>query len=158
MKKLTTLCIGALLSAGLAGPAVAENWSPTGSITLSNVGTITVQKGITLSCGLTGTGTLNGSSASVNSLALTGGLCGSISFTGAPYNIEPTSSTSVTIQNVTVTAITGNCQGNLVGAFDQSTGRITFSNATIPSSPAGGSPCRVTGVVATSPAASYTYP
>lgn len=152
-----------ILSAGaLAASAVflvphasAQTFSPAGSFTITNVGTITVSKGITLNCGLSGSGNVtSGGSASVTSISLTGGLCGSISFTATPYAVTA-SGTTVTINNVTVTAITGNCFGNLSGTYNQSTGILTFSNATIPSNPPGGSPCRVTGQVRLSPILTY---
>ena len=156
MKKLIAAFASTTLI--LAGAASAETWSPTGPVSLSNIGPVTVSKGITLTCGVSGSGTLNGSNATVNSLALTGGLCGNVRFTSLPYNLEGTSPTSVTLQNVVVTAITGNCAGDLTGSFNQSTGVITFSGATIPSNPAGGAPCVINGQVATNPAASFTIP
>ncbi len=160
----------AIAAFGLASTAVAETWSPTGPVSLSSIdpmsgapSTLQVSKGITLDCGLSGGGSLAGSSALVNSLSLTAGdfLCIFVAFSNLPYNLEPeggTSLDSVTLEDVVVTAVTGNCRGNLTGDFDQTNGRITFTNATIPSDPVGGSPCVINGVVATSPAVSYTIP
>lgn len=154
------LCAGAVAASAafLVPQASAQTVSPAGPFTLSNVGTISVSKGITLSCGLTGSGNVTaGGAATVTSLNLTGGLCGSIVFSGTPYTISSTSTSSITINGVVVTAITGNCAGSLTGSFNQATGEITFANATLPST-SGGSACRITGKVKTTPALSFTIP
>ena len=123
--------------------------------TITNVGTITVSKGLTLSCGLSGAGNVtSGGAASVTGITLSGTLCGSVLFTATPYAVTA-SGTTVTINNVTVTAITGNCFGNLSGTYNQVTGILTFAGATIPSNPAGGTPCKVTGQVKLSPILTY---
>ncbi|MGK6355698.1 hypothetical protein ACMGDH_10795 [Sphingomonas sp. DT-207] len=154
------LSAGAVLASAafLVPQASAQTVSPTGPFTLTNVGTISVTKGITLSCGLTGSGNVSSSgAASVTSINLTGGLCGSIVFSGTPYAVTSTSTSSITINGVVVTAITGNCAGNLTGSFNQATGEITFANATLPST-SGGNPCSITGKVKTTPALSFTIP
>lgn len=151
------LSAGALAASAvfLVPQASAQTFSPSGPFTITNVGTITVSKGITLSCSLSGGGNVTtGGAASVTSIILSGGLCGSVSFTATPYAVTA-SGTTVTINNVTVTAITGNCFGNLSGTYNQSTGILTFAGATIPSNPVGGSPCKVTGQVKLSPILTY---
>lgn len=151
------LSCGALLASAafLVPQASAQTFSPSGPFTLSNVGSITVSKGISLSCGLTGSGSVSGSgAASVTSISLTGFLCSSITFSGGPFAVSGPSPTTITISGVTVTAITGNCAGNLTGSYNQSTGVITFVNATLPAT-SGGNPCTVNGRVQISPTITY---
>lgn len=157
IKKILAAGALAASAAFLVPQASAQTFSPNGSFTLTNIGTITVSKGITLSCGLTGGGSVSGGAATVTSINLTGGLCGSVLFTGTPYTVTSGSLTSITLNGVTVTAITGNCAGTLTGAYNQSTGVITFTNAAIPST-SGGNPCRVTGRVQISPTVTFTIP
>ncbi|TQV78888.1 hypothetical protein FKG94_12780 [Exilibacterium tricleocarpae] len=171
MKRLLALSVlsAVVATAGFASSASAWTFSPNGSVTLSSPidpGTgslipLQLFKGIPVSCTIFGIGDITFGLASVTSLSLMPGsfFCFAISFTGLPYDLEPAggvSPTSVTLKDVTVTAITGNCRGDLTGDFDQATGVITFNGATIPSDPPGGSDCIVTGPVATSPAISYT--
>lgn len=159
MKSFKAICVGMVASVALAGGASAQTFSPNGGVTLTSDGQLDVMKGLQLSCDLTGTGTIAGGSKTVDTLDLTGsgGLCDLVNFTGG-YNVSSTSLTSVTIEDVQVVGITGNCRGDLIGGFDQSTGKITFASASIPSDPPGGSPCVVDGVVSTSPAVSFTIP
>lgn len=159
MKSFKTFCIGAVASIALAGGASAQTFSPEGAHTLS--GAVTVSKGITLNCTMSGTGNVSSGDATVTGLALSGGslgLCGSISFSGLPYAVTSSSTNSITIVDVRAVGITGNCRGNLTGSFNQSNGQITFTNATIPSDPPGGTPCVIDGTVSTSPALSFTIP
>jgi hypothetical protein len=153
------LAAGALAaSAAFVVPqASAQTFSPNGAVTLTSIGNITVSKGITLSCGLSGTGSVSGGALSVSSITLSGGLCGSVTFSGTPYPVTSGTLTSVTLNNVVVTAITGSCAGALVGSYNQATGVITYSNATIPST-TGGSACRVSGRVQVSPVVTFTIP
>jgi hypothetical protein len=157
MKSFKAFCIGTIATVGLATSASTQTFSPPGGHTVS--GPVTVSKGITLNCTLSGTGNVTGGgAATITSLSLTGGLCGLVSFTGLPYAVTSTSLTSITIVDVRAVGITGNCRGNLTGAFNQTTGQITFTNATIPSDPPGGSPCVINGTVATAPPISFTIP
>jgi hypothetical protein len=157
IKKILAAGALAASAAFLVPQASAQTFSPTGPFTLTSIGNITVQKGITLSCGLNGTGSVSGGAASVSSINLTGGLCGSVNFTGTPYTVTSGSLTSITLNGVVVTAITGNCAGSLTGSYNQATGVITYSGATIPST-SGGNPCRVTGRVQVSPTVTFTIP
>ena len=156
MKKLAATLSMAVAATALASTVEAETWSPTGTINLA--GALVVQSDITFFCILSGEATLNGSSASINQLSFTGGLCGGVFFLDLPYNIEPSSLTSVTLENVRMTGLLGNCFGDLTGTFDQLSGEITFSDAILPPSPPSTLPCRFQGVVSTSPSASYTIP
>lgn len=159
MKSFKAFCIGTIATVAMATGASAQTFSPPGSVTLTSDGPLAVSKGLTLSCTLAGTGTItSGGAHTVGSLALSGTLCNAVSFTGFPYSVTSNSLTSVTINNVSVIGITGNCQGNLTGSFNQATGVISFNNAQIPSSPAGGAPCVIDGDVLTSPAVSFTIP
>ena len=143
--------------AALASTVEAETWSPTGTITLT--GSVAVWSSITALCVLSGEATLNGSSASINQLSLTGGtFCGAITFLDLPYNIEPSSLTSVTLENVRITGFLGNCFGDLTGTFDQLNGEISFLNAFLSPGPPLNVPCGFSGTVETSPSASYTIP
>ncbi len=144
-------------AAFLVPQASAQTFSPTGPFTLANTGgQIKVQKGITLSCNLAGSGSVDASgNASVTSLTLSGGtlgLCGSITFTGTPYVVSGVSPSTVTINGMVVTAVTGNCAGNLTGSY--SGGVITFTNATLPST-SGGNACTIDGKVKISPALTF---
>lgn len=157
MKSFKAFCIGTIATIGLATGASAQTFSPPGTHTLS--GTVTVSKGITLTCTMSGTGNITGAgAATITSLSLSGGLCPAISFAGLPYAVTAANLNSITIVDVRAVGITGNCRGNLTGAFNQTTGQITFTNATIPSDPAGGAPCVVNGTVSTTPAVSFTIP
>ena len=167
MKRLLTALSMAVVATGFASTAASTTWMPnspttTTGVLLSNVGNIGVSKGLTFNCGLSGSATIapGGTSAQIDSLAFTAGffLCPQIAFTGLPYTLtapmpcnNPTE--TVTINNVNVTAITGSCAGNLTGTLDQTTGRISFSGAILPTT-TGGSNCSITGVIATSPAVS----
>jgi hypothetical protein len=157
IKKILAAGALAASAAFLVPHASAQTFSPNGSFTLASIGTITVSKGITLSCGLNGTGSVSGGAASVSSISLTGTLCSSVTFSGTPYTVTSGSLTSITLNGVVVTAITGNCAGTLTGSYNQATGGITFANATIPST-SGGNPCRVNGRVQISPTVTFTIP
>lgn len=165
MKRLAKVSIGVLASlALLPATALAGTYSPSGT-GAGGPSPVQVKKGITLNCTLTATTNSDGTISSsgtpsgteITSIALSGGLCGAVSFTGLPYDISTTSSTDITIHNVQVTGITGNCAGNLNAKLVGGVLQFTHAN-TIPSSPAGGSPCSIQGNVSTSPTASYTYP
>ncbi|MEX2964797.1 hypothetical protein [Microbulbifer sp. TYP-18] len=155
MKKLFTAVSLAIVT-GFTGAANAETWST--DVALEDVAPLTVTKGITLLCNMTGSATLAGSNASITSLGLSdaSGTCQMIGFFNFPYNMEGGASDVVTIEGVDVQGITGNCLGDLVGTLNQTTGVISFVNANIPSNPAGGSPCIINGDVKTTPPASYT--
>jgi hypothetical protein len=159
MKSFKAFCIGTIATIGLATGASAQavKFSPDGARTLSNVGNITVSKGITLVCtGLTGSASVTGGVGSVSALALSGGLfgqCANITFTGYPYTLTPNSTTSVTIGGVVVQGITGNCAGSITGTYNNATSRITFSGATLPATSGGSTPCTISGTIQVSPAA-----
>ncbi|WP_444931722.1 hypothetical protein ACJJIF_08140 [Microbulbifer sp. SSSA002] len=160
MKKILTAATICLASFGVSGLANAETWSPSGAIGLANVGTFSVQKGIALNCTLSGSVNSTGGSAEVGSLALSGGflnICSRISFNNLPYDLIGNANNTVTIKDVSVTAITGSCAGDLTGSFNQSNGQITFNNAQIPSV-GSGSACEIDGVISTNPQSSYTVP
>ncbi len=155
IKKILIAGAMAASAAFLVPQASAQTFSPTGPFTLANVGTFTVSKGITLNCSLAGSGSVDASgNASVTSLTLSGGLCGSIAFTTTPYVVSGVSPSTVTINGMVVTAITGNCAGNLTGSYNQSTGIITFAGATLPATSGLGA-CRITGQVKISPTLTF---
>lgn len=157
IKKILIAGAMAASAAFLVPQASAQTFSPTGSFTLANVGTFTVSKGITLNCNLAGAGSVDtAGNASVSSLTLSGGggLCGSITFTTTPYVVSGVSPSTVTINGMVVTAITGNCAGNLTGSYNQSTGVITFANATLPATSGVGA-CRINGQVKISPTLTF---
>ncbi len=165
MKRLLKVSICTLASLSLLpAAALAGTYSPSGSGG-AGPSTVQVKKGITLTCTLTASTTSNGTISStgtpsgtkITSIALSGGLCGAVSFTGMPYDVSATSSTDVIIHDVRVTGITGNCRGDLKAKLVG--GVLQFNHAnTIPSDPAGGSPCSMQGNVSTSPTAPYSYP
>ncbi|MFA0809900.1 hypothetical protein [Microbulbifer epialgicus] len=160
MKKILSAASICLATIGMSSMATAETWSPPGAIALASVGNLEVKKGLTLFCDLSGSVNSTGADASVGSLALSGGalnMCSRVAFEGLPYALVGNANNTVTIKNVTVSAVTGDCTGDLTGSFDQSTGRITFNNAQIPSSGSGGA-CVIDGVVSTNPQSSYTVP
>lgn len=167
MNKFTKLSLCAFASLSLfPAVAMAGTFTPPSS-TATSVGTVTVQKGISLSCRLTATissdGTISSSGppsgTKITALSLSPGniLCGTISFVGLPYDVSATSATGIIIHDVRVNGITGNCRGDLAASV--SGGVITFSASnTIPSDPPGGSPCSIAGTANTSPSVSFTYP
>ncbi|MDP5211320.1 hypothetical protein [Microbulbifer sp. 2205BS26-8] len=163
MKKFITAVSLTIAATGFAGLANAETWAPlnTNGIVVANAPStpISVSKGITLACDMSGMANIDAAgSAEISALSLSGsaGLCGSIGFFNFPYAMEGGANDVVTIKNVDVQGITGNCLGDLVGTLDQATGEITFTMAQIPANPSGGAPCEVNGTVATTPAVSYT--
>lgn len=168
--KTVISAVSIAILATLTAQASAETWSPTGTIAIQSINpatgaadTLEVSKGITLNCTMAGSAVVNPadqSDASVGSLGLSSGfpfLCNTISFTNLPYNLEGNADGTATLENVVVQAVTGDCAGDLTGDFDQSTGYLTFNNATIPST-SGGNDCEVNGTVDTNPQASYTNP
>ena len=165
MKIATAILIGPAASMSLAPAAFAETWSPTGAGT-AGPNVVQVRKGLTLNCTLNATTNLNGSTGQITSLQLTpasGPLteqCPDIEFSNFPYNIEPDGSslTSVIIQGVVVTAITGNCAGNLKAGFNQSTGVLTFTHTNTVPATSGIGNCSLAGNVSTAPPAHYTIP
>lgn len=163
MKKLIPVVALAAAVIGFSSLASAEAWSPAGPVALTNeVGKIIVlNSSLSLECDVSASGALNDDSATINSMTFSSGtlgLCSQIKLEGLPYNVEPSSETSVTLQDVTLIGIVGMCFGDLSGDFDQATGQITFTDATIPSLPTGDSPCVINGVMQTTPQASYTFP
>jgi hypothetical protein len=168
MKVSTALFVGALASMGIVTAGFAETWSPASTTGSVGPNVVQVRKGLTLNCTLHATTQTNstGSTAQITALNLTpaSGLlteqCPDIEFSGFPYNIEPdgTSLTSIIIQGVVVTGLTGNCAGNLKAAFNQSTGVITFSHSNTVPATSGIGNCSLAGNASTSPAASYTIP
>ncbi|GAB2881340.1 hypothetical protein ACCI51_11030 [Microbulbifer echini] len=160
MKKILTAASICLASLGFSGLASAETWSPAGAIGLANVGTLTVKKGISLNCSLSGSVNSTGADASVGSLSLSGGflnMCNRVTFNNLPYDLIGNANNTVVLKNVSVKAVTGDCAGDLTGSFNQSNGRITFNNAVI-SSVGSGSDCEINGVISTNPQSSYTVP
>jgi hypothetical protein len=166
MKKIIVSLMAAA-SLCSAPAAFAQTWSPSGPGVVGT-DTIEVRKLLTLICDIDGGTSINvsGSTHQINSLGLSQGSSGSsncpnIGFTGFPYVVEPaggTSLTQVVIRNVVVQGITGNCAGDLLADFDQTTGELTFSHAnTIPAT-SGIGPCSLEGIVTTTPAVSYTIP
>jgi hypothetical protein len=165
MKNLKKISIGAVAAlAMLPTAALAGTYSPAGSGT-AGPATVQVKKGITLTCTLNATTTSDGTISSsgvpsgtkITGISLTGGLCGAVSFSGFPYDVTTLNATDIQINNVQVVGVTGNCAGNLRAKLVG--GVIQFVHAnTIPSSPAGGSPCSMQGNAPTSPSGSYTYP
>ena len=162
MKRVLTALSMAVIATGFASTASADTWAPNSPITptgvlLTNVGNIAVSKGLNFNCGLSGSAAIapTGNTAQIHSLAFTAGffLCPQIAFTGLPYSMTCNANNTVTINNVNVAAITGNCAGNLTGTLNQATGQISFTGATLPTT-TGGSDCSITGVIATSPAVS----
>ncbi|MFS1523531.1 hypothetical protein ACL7TT_05365 [Microbulbifer sp. 2304DJ12-6] len=163
MKKFLTAVSLTLAATGFAGLANAATWAPlntTGIVVANDPATpLQVSKGITLSCSMNGMANIDAAgSAEIVALSLTGslGLCGSIGFFNFPYELEGGADDVVTLKNVDVQGITGDCLGDLVGTLDQTTGEISFNMAEIPSNPTGAAPCVVNGIVGTTPAVSYT--
>jgi len=150
MKKILAALVLAIASTG----AAADTWSPQGTIGLANVGNILVKKGLTLNCGLSGSSTVDAAgNASLGSLSLSGVLCSLVNFTSLPYDLVGNAGNTVTLQGVSVTAITGSCSGDITGSFNQATGEITFDQAELPAT--SGSPCVISGTISTNPQASY---
>lgn len=155
MKMFKSYAIAAIASLGMASAASAQTFSPDGARTIT--GSVEVSKGLTLNCSASGTASVTGGAARVDSLALsTGFLCSGVTFSGFPYAISASGPSSVTINNVVVTAITGSCAGSISGSYDQSTGEVTFDNAQLPTT-TGGSNCAISGSLVIDPAATITF-
>ena len=158
MKKLMTAVSLAIAVGGFATVTQAETWFSPATVALSTAAAdpLILFKGVELECDMTGSATLDGSNATVTTIGLSGdSLCALVAFTNFPYNMEGNADGTVTLENVDVQGVTGNCLGDLTGNFDQTTGEITFIGAEILSNPAGGAPCIVDGVVGTNPQAGY---
>lgn len=162
MKSLKLILAGSVAIFSLGTGAVAQTFSPDGTRTLSNVGTITVSKGITLACsGLSGSADVTSGVGEIRSLSLSGGLfgqCANITFSNFDYPLTATSTSAVTINNVYVTAITGDCQGNITGTFNDAADTLTFTNAVLPRVSGTSGDCRISGTVKISPAVTFTVP
>jgi hypothetical protein len=137
--------------------ASAQTFSPNGPFTLTNIAPITVSKAVVLLCsGLNGSGSISSGAASVSSLTLSGGGCGGVVFSGAPYAVSSSSPTSITLNGVVIGGFFGGtCAGSLTEDYDQTTGVATFRQAVIPPA-SGGNPCRITGRIQLSPAVTFT--
>ncbi|TQV78909.1 hypothetical protein FKG94_12905 [Exilibacterium tricleocarpae] len=153
----------AITATGFTANTVAETWSPTGTTAMLS-GQMMVSGafgGPTVFCNPSGGIALDGSSATVGAPDLsfaTALYCGFALFLDQPYNLEPSSLTSVTLQNVRVAGYFGACAGDLEGEFDQLTGRITFNTAILPSASPRSPDCVINGFWDTSPQISYTIP
>ncbi|WP_332820346.1 hypothetical protein [Sphingopyxis sp.] len=151
MKKVIALMMGSV-AMFTAQAANATTYSPTGAWSFS--GTVDVNKGIALTCTLDLDATTTSSTATATP-ALSGGafgLCGTIGFTGAPYNVSYNSSTStLTIEDVYVNTITsGDCAGDISGTWDEVNNTITI-DAVLPAV-SGGGDCTIAGTISlTSP-------
>ncbi len=162
MLKSVTSALAVTAMALLSSAGAAQTYSPAGSTIQVSASSVRLSKGSTVfTCALSGSGTIsaNGKTAQLNRLTFSGnfGVCSTIRFTGLPYFVAASSPTAASLTGVNVTSSLGTCAGNVSASFNQSNGQITFSNAVIPTSDNGGD-CTITGVVATSPAASYTFP
>jgi hypothetical protein len=165
MRNLKRISIGALaVLAMLPTASLAGTYSPSGAGALGPT-PVQVKKDVTLLCTLTGTVSSDGSISStgvpsgtkVTSMTLANGLCGAVIFQGLPYNITTLNATDVVINDVRIVGSIGNCRGNLNAKLIGGVLQLRNTNI-IPSDPAGSLPCSIQGNVATSPAASYTYP
>lgn len=157
IKKILTIGVIAASAAFLVPQAAAQTFSPDGPFTMTSIGLMNISKGLTVSCGLNGTGSVSGGAATIASISPTGGLCYLVTFASTPYTVTSGSPTSITLNGVALTPLDGNCAGSLTGDYNQSTGIITFRAATIPST-TGGNPCRITGRVQLSPTVTFTIP
>lgn len=130
----------AVLASALVMPSLASAAPSDGTYT----GSVIVSKGLTLSCGLTATLTTGGTK--VTAIALTGGLCPTITFNSLPYNVTSTTSSFV-IQNADVNTITsGGCYGNVVGTYTASTITLAATGANaIPPKTGGTGSCSISG-------------
>ena len=81
-----------------------------------------------------------------------------LAFTGTRYGIGSSPLTSITPNGVVIIGIFGGtCASPLTGAYDPSTGIVTFRQAMIPTT-AGSNPCRVAGRIQLSPTVTFTIP
>ena len=160
MKKLASFIVGALaLTSAQAVSAVT--YTPAGAWEMQ--GPVTVKKGLTLNCTLNIKGNVpeaapdahgtasHGHVLNVTSVTLSGGLCGTVTFSGLPYSTSYTPLTAttgtLTLHNVYVNTITsGNCAGDISGTWDNTAKTLTV-NATLPAATAGTADCTVNGVL-----------
>ncbi|WP_444940270.1 hypothetical protein ACJJI5_00800 [Microbulbifer sp. EKSA008] len=152
MKKILAALALAIVSTG----AVADTWYPQGTIGMANVGDIRVSSSYHFTCGLSGSITIDSAgNASLGSLSLnTGFLCGAVFFNNLPYTLVGNVGDTVTLKDVTISGVTGNCFGDINGDFNQSTGEITFNAAVIPRVGIG-TDCEISGTISTNPQASF---
>lgn len=153
--RIAAASAAALMTLPGAAPAGAQGFSPAGPFAFTNLIPITVSAGLMLTCGLSGTGSVDPwGNAAVTSVTFspTASLCPSVTVTSLPVAVTGhASAATVTLHGVMVNAITGRCLGNLTGSDDAVFGIVTFTNASI-ASISGGAACRISGRVRVTPA------
>jgi len=119
MKKIGALC-AAVACMAMSGPAFASSFTPTGTFSATGSTSMSAPGFPTLACSAVFTGTVNADgTATINSATFTGGLlnlCGSVKL-ATPFKIVANSTTSVTIQNLQVTAPVSCGPQNVAGAW-----------------------------------------
>ena len=150
LNKLSMVFVGALALAmtALASPAMAFKFAPApNTFTLS--GALTLSQSITIDCVVTinvsvdaaGVATVTGRTFSPGSP-----LCGSVVQPFGTWTVSPDSLTQITA-TVGATSILGQCVGAIVGAWNNTTQTLTFTNASVPGAP---NPCTVNGTLTSS--------
>jgi len=106
MKKLAVLCAAAAMT--LAGPAFARSFSPSGAtVTATGATSLTAPGFPTLNCAATFRGTVNSDgTATITSASFVGGPLGACALVRltTPFTLVPTSTTSVNVNGLEVTA------------------------------------------------------
>jgi len=167
MKRILTFCASAAALFG-AQAAYATTYTPAG--TFHATGTLTVQKGLTLTCAADFTivvpnaapdahgSASHGHSATVTAATLTGGLCGAVTLNNFPWAMSLVGSNLV-FTGVAATTITpGNClPGTVQGAWNNTTRTVTFVNQTLTGG-SGSANCVINGSLTVNPTISITNP
>jgi hypothetical protein len=146
----TAIALSAVLSA--TDTADAQAWLPSGSVNFN--GNLVIVKGQATACPVSGSLLLNGSSATITIQCNQGPNF----FLAGPYKVTVNSSNSITLNDVRVVSLLGECSGDLAATFNQNNGTINFANAPLPSVNPSYPPCQIFGQLITTPAASYTVP
>jgi len=169
MKKIALFCVSAAALFG-AQAAYATTYTPAG--TFHATGTLTVQKGLTLTCAADFTVVVpnaapdshgsasHGHSATVTAATLTGslGLCSAVTLNNFPWAVNLVGS-NLTFSNVAATTITpGNClPGTVQGAWNNTARTVSFVNQTLTGG-SGSANCVINGTLTVNPTISITNP
>lgn len=151
MTKMTALVSTAALAlTAFASPALAQSFSPPNSTTTLS-GSLNLQQTQNINCQTTINVSINsGGSATVTSRAFSPGdplFCGFIVQPNGAWSVSPSGATTISA-SVGAQSIAGTCFGTVTGTYNNTTGELSFSNATIPGDP---QECVINGSLYASP-------
>jgi hypothetical protein len=149
MKLSSMIALGALVSAAMAGPALAGSLSPNGAFQADGSTSLTIGT-TTLACTAHMVGTVSGGVGTISTATFSGGPLGSCALAAktGTWTVTALSATSIQISGLAVNTPIGNCTaGTVTGAYNNTTHQLTFANQTLPPN------CKVSAALTTHDAA-----